>query len=117
MKTRNRKTYSRIDSITFWFFVIATVVLVVMNAGCVDARRNYSYTVTTAPDGTVTKTVNVDILNSDVKVGQLEAIGADGTTIRLNDLDAQERASVIIEKQADVLGKAIDKLSPPGVTP
>lgn len=93
-----------------WIAVIVGLLIGV--AGCAEARRVYRYETSVSPDGTVTKAINVEILNSDVKVGQLEAQGADGTVLKLNDLDAQERASVIMQIQAEALGNAVGKLIP-----
>ena len=94
--------------------MIATLILFVLGAaGCAEATRTYRYTKTTAPDGTVTQAIDVQIKNSDVKVGQPEAGAPDGMTIKLTDLDAQERATMLAQTQAEVIGRAIDKLPVP----
>jgi hypothetical protein len=104
----------------FEYLIVAVLSLIVglvliALTGCAEAVRTYHYGVTTAPDGTVTKSIDVTIKNSDVKVGQLEASAQDGMTIKLTDLDAQERATLLAQTQADVIGKAIDKLPVPGI--
>lgn len=74
MKTRNRQLYSRVDSITFWFFVIATIVMVLMNAGCATRSVQWDRTTTTHPDGTVVEENHVAYNNTgfDTSTGLVE---------------------------------------------
>jgi len=112
MKVRRRLNGRRECALGLILIVLAITMVAGSVFGCAEARRSYRYSVVTLPDGSVTKAVDIQIVNSDVKVGQLEAIGADGTTIKINDLDAQERASVIIQTQAEAMGRAFDALKP-----
>lgn len=79
-------------------------------AGCLEARRTYHYRTIVHPDGRIEKQVDVEILNSDMKLGQLEARGADGTVLKLSDLDAQERASETNRAAWETMGKVVDKI-------
>jgi hypothetical protein len=83
--------------------MLAAVVLLAISAfGC--AVREYHYTAT-APDGSQ-RTIDIRITNSDVSVGELAVETADGGTLMLSDLSAEERTSRAIEAAAEAVKAA-----------
>lgn len=111
MKIRTR-TPRRLERLAFWTLIAAAIAMIVINAGC-QAERTYHYSVTQHPDGTVEKTIEAKIKNSDVSVGELTAEGADGTKLTINDLSAQERVTAMIQATAEAVTATANALKTP----
>ena len=106
------KTYSFAAVI---LFIAALIVAAILSTGC--QSRTYSYEVMDPSTGKVVSKVNVDIQNSNVKIGTLRAEKkVDDQTvvsIEVSDLTAEERMYEWLKSFADTLNKAMDKIPVP----
>jgi hypothetical protein len=102
-----RTTRSRIEPIAFRALIAAAVAMIVTSSGCAKRSIDYTQTMTTEPDGTVTVQKRVIYDNEGNDTGfKLLTIGRDdlgNPTLTIEDYKSEDMAARGVIKMAEAL--------------